>query len=699
VAGAHVGLQPRSGESVIDGTLTENVSNQWSSNPLPQSFENPTGNPVLHGTNTYAVYWDPFNRYDGDWQHVVDVFLQSVGAASGSQGTVFAVDAQYTDTSNKPATYQSTYRGAYTDTHHYPGAGCVDPKPLKQNAVTCLSDSQLQEELKGFIAQNNLPKGMNSIFYILTPPGVTVCLDGPATHCSDFTRTALEESEEKFQSASYHNSFCSYHSAINPDNVERGDGNTILYAAIPWSAGLVGDGNFAKTDRTQAYQCQDGGFNASSKPPEQREEIKPRNAQEQKELNEKTPEEKEKIEKQAALQGPHIEEPNQVTCPSPDGYCDTGLADLITNQVAVEQQNMVTDPMLNAWQDSAHNEATDECRNYFATAKMGGGALANPETEAASLSNQTLNGHNYYLNSAFNFAGLRLSYPGVPCIPGVSLEPQFTAPNTVNAGDIVDFDGMESNISLNAAVSYSAGGSPQVNYATYTWAFGDGSAAVSGYAPGDPTCEAPWISPCAASVFHSYKYGGTYTVRLTVTDVGGYTATVTKTVTVVGPPPPHEEGSSGTTSSSTSSAGSSGSHSVASGPGGASSKPKPVAVLAALSRSLRRARRSGLVLRYSINEEVVGHFEVLLASPTAHRLGVKGTPAKGLPTGTPAQVIIGRAILVATKAGRSTVDIVFSKDTAARLGRLRNVSLMLRLVVHNAADQSVTTVATVTLSH
>ena len=44
---------------------------------------------------------------------------------------------------------------------------------------------------------------------------------------------------------------------------------------------------------------------------------------------------------------------------------------------------------------------------------------------------------------------------------------------------------------------------------------------VSGYAPGAPACEEPWLSPCAASVFHSYQYGGTYEVTLTVTDVGG----------------------------------------------------------------------------------------------------------------------------------------------------------------------------------
>jgi hypothetical protein len=229
------------------------------------------------------------------------------------------------------------------------------------------------------------------------------------------------------------------------------------------------------------------------------------------------------------------QEPNLGTCPSPDGFCDTGLADLIINQIAVEQQNIVTNPLLNAWQDSAGNEATDECRNFFAP--------ATGDYKKGTLTNQSFNGGHYYLNDAFNMAALRLTYPGVPCLEGVNLEPKFTAPTTVNAGDVVAFDGMESNISLNSAARY-AGGAQTGNFATYTWNFGDGSPAVVGYAPGVPACTTPWLSPCAAGVFHAYTYGGTYPVTLTVTDVGGNTASVSAAVVVVGPPPPSSSGSS-----------------------------------------------------------------------------------------------------------------------------------------------------------
>jgi hypothetical protein len=98
------------------------------------------------------------------------------------------------------------------------------------------------------------------------------------------------------------------------------------------------------------------------------------------------------------------------------------------------------------------------------------------------------------------------------------------------------------------------------------------------------------------------------------------------------------------------------------------------------------------VIRYSVSEQVAGRFEVLLASSIAHKLGLKGASAAGLAKGTPAQTIIAKAILVTTKGGRGTYKIKFSKATASRLRKLPKVSLMIRMVVHNAASPAVTTV-------
>jgi hypothetical protein len=703
VGGTTVGLQATNQSSFVQGSFEQSFNETSeklavAENTGPASFRNLSAYPVVHGANTYAIYWDPTGHYNPDWQHLINTFMQSMGASSGSLASVFAVDTQYTDFSDKPAYYQSPFRVAYTDTHPYPTKGCASPSVL-----TCLTDAQMQAELKEFIAAHSLPTGMGTIYYLMTPPGVTVCVDGAATRCTEFERSPEEIEKNRYESASFKKAICSYHSAINPGGSPLGDGNTILYGVVPWIARNAGQGK-ASLIVGQAAYCQDGGWNPGSKPPMEREKVKTRTAQEQKEFEAKTPEEQEQLEALKALQGPHDQEPNQLPCPNiEDGFCDAGLADVIVNQIAVEQQNIVTNPLLNAWKDNKGKEATDECRNFFDRGAIGGGASAGPESGAGTLYNQTLNGHNYYLNMAFSLASVLVPYPGVPCIPGANLIPEFTAPNTVNSGETVGFDGMESNITLNAQFTFTEGAAVKT-YAKYKWDFGDGTAPVEGYAPGAPACEAPWLTPCAASLFHSYQYGGTYHVTLTATDTVGDVTSVSHPLTVVGPPPPvpPKEEAPGGPGGSSSSGGAAGGSAAGAGAGAGPRLPAPVAAAAVVSRSLRRAVRSGLTIRYSVSEQVAGHFEVLLNRSTARRLGIGGSPAVGLPAGTPPQLIIGRAFLVTTSAGRSTVNIQFSKRTASRLARQHKVSLMLRLFVRNASSRNpatTTVLSTVTLSH
>jgi PKD domain len=666
----------------------------------PKTYANASGNPVLHKTSTFAIYWDPTDNYWSAWQNIIDGYLQHAGTASGALESVFAVDSQYTDKSNIPASYAQTFKGGYTDTHAYPASGCTDPAPFTAGdqiglefggapTAVCLTSVQLESQLASFISAHGLPKGMGSVYYLLTPPGVTVCLDAgtAAGHCSD-SSTKL----------SYEHSFCSYHADINPGGSASGDANTILYAAIPWTAGGAGDNFLEEADeRRPGWECQDGGINPAGKHGYELEKVKEKNAAQEKAFAEMDAEEKREAEEAEELEGPHAQEPNQVPCPTTNGSCAYGLADLIVNQMSLEQQNIVTDPLLNSWQDANKYENTDECRFEFALV-LGGSVTANTESRAGTLYNQTLAGGNYYLNNAFNLSAYRLPQPGDPCINHVNLDPKFTAPNPVNAGEIVGFDGMESDIALDAAFGYSAGGAPQANYATYTWNFGDGSPIVSGYAPGAPTCETPWLSPCAASEFHSYQYGGEYEVTLTVKDVGGNTSSVTHVVSVVGPPPPGSGsgggGSNGgsTSGSSTTTAGGSSSSS-----GGGSPLAAPIAAASIISKSLRTLQK-GLAVRYSVNEQVAGRFEVLLSRSVASKLKIGGSPAVGLPTGSAPQIVIAKAVLVTTKGGRSTVRILLSKKVAANLAKAHKVALMLRLTVRNAAAKSPLTTTVISSS-
>jgi hypothetical protein len=712
LAAAPAGALVTEVESSPGKFMTVGVAPRYSANyragRAPESYENPSGNPVLHGTGIYAVYWDPDDEYWSEWQNLIDTYFQSAGAASGSLSSVFADDAQYTDRSNQPASYAQTFKGAYTYTHAYPASGCEDPNPFAPKdqiprehggapTAVCLTSAQVASALEAFLAMEHLPKGLGNVYYMLTPPGVTICTDGGKItgHCSDYEGLSAE---------SYEHSFCSYHADINPGGSATGSANTVVYAVIPWTAGGYGDNDLVGSDQRPGWECQDGGIDPAGKHGYEYEEKKEENEQEETEFKKKDKEEKAEIELTHLLEGPHEEQPNQQPCPSTAGTCDYGLADLIINQISVEQQDMVTDPLLNAWQDEHHYENSDECRFLFGPV-LGGSVTASHETLAGSLYDQMLSGHNYYLNDAFNLAAYQLPYPGVGCTNHVNLDPKFTAPNTVNAGEVVAFDGMESDITLDAAFAYSANGTPEQNYATYTWNFGDGTSEVSGYAPGAPACETPWLSPCAASVFHSYQYGGTYEVTLTVRDVAGDTSSVTNTVTVVGPPPSSSGGSGGGAGGGSGGSGASGGQSTQSSPGGSTSGaaagvPAPVAAAMILPQSLHSALHKGLAVRYSVNEQVAGHFEVLLSRSVARRLGIGGPPASGLPAGSAPEVVIAKAVLVTTKGGHSAVHIQFSKRTAARLAHAHKVALMLRLIVRNAATSgplTTTVISSVTL--
>lgn len=592
------------------------------------------GGPVDTATDVYAIYWDPVKAYRSDWMQLIDGYLHNVGADSGKLGNVFALNAQYRSAIGERASYNVTFRGAYTDTAPYPASGCFEPKVQPR----CLTDAQIRTELKRFVATERFPTGREVLYYVLTPEAVTVCLDEGAGsgNCSTSNKELKEEEEDMTGLAQEATGFCGYHSVIEP-----GSASPIVYAVQPWVAGHAGHVlnespliNLVPTGATLA--CQNGK---------------------------------------------KLVEPNQRTGFTRNSDYETGLADVIIGDLSLEQADIMDDPVLSSgwFQDISNAEQSDMCRWAFGAKNKEEKEKEEKKkegTEAETVSNQVIGGNPYYLQFGYDSTGISSGH-GATCWNGVELNPHFTATNAVKGGDVVAFDALESSMTLAANLT-------GVNFESdepftgpeYEWQFGDGSSA-------GPTHE--------ASVFHTYKYPGNYTVTLKVTDSGGYIRSFSAVTPVGGPPALAAPPAAAATASS-----------AASSSTGSGSLGAPTISESVLSRSLSKAVHLGLAVHYKVDEQVAGHVEALLDGSTAARLGVKGRTATGLPKGYPREVVVGSAVLVTTRAGQGTIRIKFSKTIAARLAKAHTVKLTLRFVLRSASRTGVrtaTSLSTVTLSH
>ena len=166
--------------------------------------------------------------------------LPSVGAGSGTLEDIFAPLGQYRDRSNQGAAYQTTFMGDYTDFKAYPAAGCTDPNPLATRSDRPVSPTPSCVRSCSRLSRRHASADRDGHRVLRDPPpGVTLCLDAGATRCSDFTATESEAAKRRTQQHELQHSFCSYHGDINPHNATEGDASTILYGAIPWTAGTL----------------------------------------------------------------------------------------------------------------------------------------------------------------------------------------------------------------------------------------------------------------------------------------------------------------------------------------------------------------------------------------------------------------------------------------------------------------------------
>jgi hypothetical protein len=160
---------------------------------------------VMRTNRTYAIYWVPSGQtVQGGYENSVNQYLTDVAAASGSQTNVYSVATQYYDSTGLIST-QSTFGGSYVDTDPFPASGCLA-------TPNCLTDSQLQAEIQKVITAKGWADGPDSLFFMLTPDGVSSCFNNSGAECST-------------------NFYCAYHSGFT-----GADSQPVLYANEPYDA-------------------------------------------------------------------------------------------------------------------------------------------------------------------------------------------------------------------------------------------------------------------------------------------------------------------------------------------------------------------------------------------------------------------------------------------------------------------------------
>ncbi len=178
------------------------------------------GGPVMPSNANYAFYWDPSGapKYPAGYQTGVDRFLEDLAHDSGGAANVESISSQYNDAAGQHAAYSSQFAGAIVDTDPYPANGC-------SRATICLTDAQLQAELKSYVKAHALPADLTHEYFMLTPPGVEDCFTAAGNECSAGSSVPV---------------YCAYHG-----DVALPGGGVIVYANDPYVTGNAGcdDGN------------------------------------------------------------------------------------------------------------------------------------------------------------------------------------------------------------------------------------------------------------------------------------------------------------------------------------------------------------------------------------------------------------------------------------------------------------------------
>jgi hypothetical protein len=170
------------------------------------------GGPVMRAKSlTYAIFWTPPKLQNGTaaavsptYQSLIERYLKDVGGSG-----LYNVNIQYYQVVNgakQKIQNVSTWKGSWVDTSPYPASGCTDTA----TPGNCLTDAQIQAEVRKALTANGWTGGKTKIFFVFTSPGEGSCFAADGASCA-FTQ------------------YCAYH------NWFRSGGTPVIYANMPYT--------------------------------------------------------------------------------------------------------------------------------------------------------------------------------------------------------------------------------------------------------------------------------------------------------------------------------------------------------------------------------------------------------------------------------------------------------------------------------
>ena len=173
--------------------------------PTPLVYH--SNGPVMTKEVIYNIYWVPAKLQNGaatTLPAAYQIVQNNLMAGYPGHG-VGNVTTQYYQNLSGVTTYiGNSFGGTYVDASAYPASGCND----SATPGNCLTDAQIQAEVKKVVAIKHWPIGLNTIFFLYTSQGEGSCFDSTSASCA-------------------YTQYCAYHGAIS--------GTTpIIYANMPY---------------------------------------------------------------------------------------------------------------------------------------------------------------------------------------------------------------------------------------------------------------------------------------------------------------------------------------------------------------------------------------------------------------------------------------------------------------------------------